>query len=157
MFQGPIDVPQSDSGNFGLKENLCTLVALHMEREKIQSVSLADIPGVKHKNVRKRLQAGKVSWAELNILMRHLKIDEKRAFFTVYFYNDPERYFTDVCTFMTQYVSDFSVMLDQGLSALSGDFDPIRTHLCSCLAKRNVDEILKHQKRVLEVRQSAIE
>lgn len=157
MFQGSIDIPSTALDGVELNRALCALVAMHMEREKIQAVSLADIPGVKHKNVRKRLQAGNVSWDELNILMRRLGIDEKRAFFTVYFYNDPERYFTDVCAFVTRYVSDVSVLLDQSLSAMNGDFDPIREQLCSCLAERTVQEVMKHQKRVNDVRHSAIE
>jgi hypothetical protein len=40
--------------------------------------------------------------------------------------------------------------LTEATSALSGDFEPIRDGLCSQIARRVADDVIKHQKLVAQ-------
>jgi hypothetical protein len=162
MLQAPIDIPQSCQTDTERGKRMCRLVAMYMDRHKVSSKSLAGIPGVAYKNIKKRLEIGSVSWGELSILLRHLGINESQAIFAVYFCSDPEVYFTDVCDFMTRFATKVSHMLGEGMSALNGNFSPIKATICDAMAQKTTADVLeqqtlaiqRHQMRVIQMRVS---
>lgn len=154
VFQGPIE-PKSGEGH--RTSILCGIVLMHMERFHIRAASLARVPGVHHKNLMKRLREGSVPIYELNTLMDHLQINSVNAYLCSEVFGKPEAYFDGLCLFMTELVPALARHLGEAAPALSGDFAPLKTALCSQLARRLTQDVIDHHQRLAQANKSAFE
>lgn len=154
MYQGQVG-PSGDDAERSLI--LCQIILMHMERFNIRASSLANVRRIRHKNIKKRLQDGKVARSELGALMEHLQIDSINAYLCANVFGRPEAYYDGQCTFMTALMPEIAHHLGEAGPALSGDFGSLKSNLCKLLARRLVQDVIKHNQIVAQAPLKAFE
>jgi hypothetical protein len=102
-----------------------------------------------------KLMSGRISISELKRLCEHLEIDMVRAMVAVLLLRNPMAYFETVCEVVAAYAEESSIAMHEQISAVSGDFGPIRRNLVQAHATKLTRDILDHQERALKAGEEA--
>lgn len=102
-----------------------------------------------------KLLSGRISIIELNRLCEHLEIDMVRAMVAVLLLRNPMAYFETVCEVVAAYAEESSLAMHEQISAVSGDFGPIRRNLVQAHATKLTRDILDHQERAMKAGEEA--
>ncbi|GGN55454.1 hypothetical protein B2G71_19510 [Novosphingobium sp. PC22D] len=127
-----------------------------------QNVSLRELQrrGVVNDRLRRQLfekiEAGLISVTELQQVYDCLGIDPLRAMVAVQVLNNPQAYFDPCCETIAAYTEELGIALNEQLSAVRGDFKPIRRNLCRSHAQKITEQICAHHARVVEREETPI-
>ncbi|VWX51028.1 hypothetical protein [Novosphingobium sp. 9U] len=91
------------------------------------------------------------------LVAEHLQIDTVHAYLCADVFGKPESYYDGHCTFMTALMPEIAHHLDEAGPALSGDFGSLKSNLCKSLARRLVQDVIKHNQVVEQAPRTAFE
>jgi hypothetical protein len=98
-----------------------------------------------------RLDTGEITTVEMERILEYLGINLVQASLALVCLRDVEEYFEPTCETAAMLAQALVISLTRHMSMLGGNFETLKTALCTAIAERQVLDLIEHQRRLREL------